>query len=179
MTFLFSCAIKWPLSGTTILSGHRLAVTFIAESYDPEEKIEVLLGVGPCGTAEAALDFLYAAALHTTGKWDSDAFLTDYRSVMSAVVAGRISLSDDIIDSTLLEGRRSSKVMLLCLQCLLVWRPVHVLHISFANYLMDPQCCGTKPWFIDLSPANDTLLPPINAGRPTFQSMRVGNILPQ
>lgn len=138
-----------------------LAANFIAESYDPEEGIEVLLGVGPYGTAEAALDSLYATALHTAGKWDSDAFITDFRSVMGAVVAGRISLSDDIIDSILLEGCRSSKVLLSRLKCLLVWspgKPVHVLHVSFADYLTDPHRCGTKPWFIDLSLANDTLL---------------------
>jgi hypothetical protein len=138
-----------------------LAANLITEAYNPKEQLEVLLQGGSHGTAEAVLDTLYATALHTAGKWDNDGFVTDFQSILGAVLAGQIPLSDSIIDHILnLDKHISSNVMLSRLQCLLIWKPGHpvqVLHASFADYLTNPARSGKEPWFINMHLAHDTL----------------------
>jgi len=138
-----------------------LAANLITEAYDPNKKLEALLHVGSHGTAEAVLDTLYATALHTAGKWEDDEFIADFQLILGVVLAGRILLSDSIINHILHPNRQIlSKVMLSRLQCLLIWKPGHpvqVLHASFADYLTNHNRSGKEPWFIDLHVAHDTL----------------------
>jgi hypothetical protein len=135
-----------------------MAVNFIAEGYDPQDQLQILLSADTHQKPEAALDALYETALNAAGKWDSQTFVTDFVAVMSAVLVSRILLSDETIDKILCFNRRTpSKFILPRLRCLLQWSPGHpvrVLHASFADYLTDPYRCGKNPWTIDLSIAN-------------------------
>jgi hypothetical protein len=138
-----------------------MAVNFITEGYDPQEQLQVLLSANSHQKPEAALDALYETALNAAGKWDSETFVADFHTIMSAILASQILLSDETMDKILCsDGRTPSKFMLPRLRCLLHWSPglpVRVLHASFADYLLDPQRCGGKPWIIDLSVANQVL----------------------
>jgi hypothetical protein len=137
-----------------------LAVNLIREAYDPKGQLEVLLHAGSDGSAEDVLDALYATALCAAGKWNNDAFITDFRSILGVVLAGKILLSDGIIDHILKPDKHiPSNVMLSRLQCLLIWKPGHpvqILHASFADYLTNPSRSGNEPWFIDIHVAHDT-----------------------
>jgi len=138
-----------------------LAVNLITEAYDPNKQLDALLHTGSRGTAEAVLDTLYATALHAAGKWEDDHFIADFQSIFGMVLAGRILLSDSIINHILDPDRHIlSKVMLSRLQCLLIWKPGHpvqVLHASFADYLTNPNRSGKEPWYIDMCVAHHTL----------------------
>ena len=138
-----------------------LAVKLLADAYDPDDQLEVLLRPGSHETAEAGLDDLYATVLHAAGKWDTSAFLTTFHAIMGVVVAGKVPLSDDVIDRLLgLDGHKLSRTMLSRFQCLFIWnpgQPVRVLHASFADYLTDHHRSGQQPWFIDLAAANTNL----------------------
>ena len=138
-----------------------MAVNFITEGYNPQEQLNIILGATSHQKPEAALDALYETALNAAGKWDSEAFVADFRAVMGVVLAGRMPLFDETIDAILgLDERTSSTLLLQRLRCLLLWntgQPVRVLHASFADYLTDPQRCGKNPWIVDLSLANHIL----------------------
>jgi hypothetical protein len=138
-----------------------MAVNFIAQGYDPQEQLQILLSADSHRNPEAALDALYETALKAAGKWDSETFVAEFHAVMSVVIAGRIPVSDDMIDAILNpDGRTPSMFVLPRLRCLLSWhqgRPVRVLHASFADYLTNPLRCGKHPWKIDLHTANHTL----------------------
>jgi hypothetical protein len=138
-----------------------MAVNFIIEGYDPQEQLQVLLSANSHQRPEAALDALYETALNAAGKWDSETFVTDFQTVMSAVLAGRTLLSDEAIDNILSShGRTPARFILPHLRCLLQWspgQPVRVLHASFSDYLTDSRRCGKNPWLIDLSVANQVL----------------------
>ncbi|KIM86959.1 hypothetical protein PILCRDRAFT_293290 [Piloderma croceum F 1598] len=139
-----------------------LAANFIADGHNPNDQLEMIVQTGSYREADAALDALYEKALVAAGKWNSDTFSSEFRSVMSAVLTGRIPLSVDTIDHLLgVGGDKSSKFTLTRLKSLLIWssgKPVRILHSSFADYLTDPKRSGNKPWFIDLPIANKTLV---------------------
>ena len=137
------------------------AVRFIMDGYHPKEQLSIILSSGSYEKADAALDALYATALESAGRWDSKEFSADFRSVVGTVLAGRIPLSEAMIDQLLgLGGGNSTKMILARLGCLLSstsGQPVRTLHASFADYLTDPARSGKKPWMIDLSLVNDAL----------------------
>jgi hypothetical protein len=57
---------------TSLFIWASIAANFIREGHDPQEQLDVLLSAGLYGTAEAALDALYATALGSIGKWGLD-----------------------------------------------------------------------------------------------------------
>src|SRR5882724_6694032 len=161
----------WPGEATLFYLGRRsmglfiwasTAVRFIMDGYHPKEQLSIILSSGSYEKADAALDALYATALEAAGRWDSKEFSADFRSVVGTVLAGRIPLSEAMIDQLLgLGGGNSTKMILARLGCLLSstsGQPVRTLHASFADYLTDPARSGNKPWMIDLSLVNDALV---------------------
>ena len=167
---VFRLASDWPgdsiIRDLTVRSAGlfiwaSMAVNFIAQGYDPRDRLETLLSANPYQKPETALDILYETALNAASKWNDETFVAHFNAVMSVVLAGQIPISDEMIDTILsVDGRRPSTFLLLHMRYLLLWspgRPVRVLHASFADYLTDLQRCGTKPWIIDLSAANHTL----------------------
>ena len=138
-----------------------LAAKLITEAYDPNDQLEALLHVKSHGTAETVLDTLYATALHNAGNWEDKKFTADFQSILGVSLAGRILLSDSIINNILPPDRHIlSKDMLSRLQCLLLWKPgqpIQVLHASFADYLTSPNRSGKEPWFIDMHVAHESL----------------------
>jgi hypothetical protein len=166
---VFKLAFDWPGDATIrdlaarsagLFIWASMAVKFISR-YKPQEQLDMLLSVNSYQKPEAALDTLYETALKASGQWDNETFVADFRTVMSVVLAGRILLSDEIIDTLLgLDGQTSSTLMLDQLRCLLIWspgQPVRILHASFADYLTNPRRCGKNPWIIDLAAANAAL----------------------
>jgi hypothetical protein len=138
-----------------------LAASFIREGHSPIERLKLLLPAGCHGKADVALDSLYATTLHAVGKWDSEAFSSDFRAIMGAVLVGRIPLPDTLIDQLLgLGGHNLSQFILQRLRSLLIWhpgQPVRILHASLSEYLTDRDRSGKEPWFIDLTNASTTV----------------------
>jgi hypothetical protein len=167
---VFRLALDWPGDSTirdlTVRSAGlfiwaSMAVNFIAEGYDPRNRLKTLLSADSYQKPETALDILYETALDAAGKWDDETFVADFKAVMSVVLASQIPISDEMIDAILsVDERTPSAFLLLHMRYLLLWspgQPVRLLHASFADYLTDPRRCGKKPWSIDLPTANHAL----------------------
>ena len=131
------------------------AMKFIESGYNPEQRLNILLDSRPRSKTKSPLDVLYSTALGVATKWDEDEDCAAFRAVLGAIVVGRTPLSDTTLDLFLgLDGFRSSRHILKHLRCLLHWdagHTVRILHASFADYLADPDRCGSHPWFIKIS----------------------------
>ncbi|KAJ6624406.1 quinon protein alcohol dehydrogenase-like superfamily, partial [Mycena sp. CBHHK59/15] len=134
------------------------ACRFIS-SYNPNKKLEVLIGHGH--NLASNLDELYAVALQNSGDWHDTGFSEDAQAVLSVLVLGRVPMSDKTMDDILHFGKnRSSQQILGCLGCVLQWSPgknAHILHASFGDYLTDPSRSGSHPWFVNKRVQNHAL----------------------
>ncbi|KAJ6616366.1 WD40 repeat-like protein [Mycena sp. CBHHK59/15] len=129
-------------------------------SYNPDDKLEVLIGHGH--NLISNLDELYAVALQNSGDWDHDkGFSEDAQAVLAALVLGRVPMSDKTMDDILQFGKkRSSQLILGRLGCVLQWSPgenAHILHASFGDYLTDSSRSGLCPWFVNKTVHNYAL----------------------
>ncbi|KAF7358415.1 WD40 repeat-like protein [Mycena venus] len=88
------------------------------------------------------LDYLYSAALRSTGLWDesSPTFAPDAPAVLAAVVLGKVSMSAETVDKLLGLEQHSSRQIFRQLGCVL-HEPdglSRILHASFGDYITDP-----------------------------------------
>ena len=129
------------------------AMLFIEKGYNKNEKLKVLLNVGPQMEAEAALDDLYTVALQNSGLWEDATFRRDFCSIFGAIILAKEALSDQTIDELL--GSNISQPSIHMIQhfhCVLHHRKngtVYILHPSFADFLMNQQRCCQLDVFID------------------------------
>ncbi|KAJ6568883.1 WD40 repeat-like protein, partial [Mycena capillaripes] len=125
------------------------AVRFI-DGYRPDERLKTLISQN---SQEFNLDALYSTALLNSGPWSSDSrFAQDAHAVLACVVLGRVPMTDATMDTLLDFPDGSSAQVLKYLGCVVQWshgRPAGTLHASFADYLMDHERSGGRPWAID------------------------------
>jgi hypothetical protein len=137
----------------------KVAVKFIASGIDPNERLNILLDHQ--SHHENALDGLYSTALASVGNWDDNSFVSDFQSVMGILLASRRPVTDKEIDGLRgLESSRPSVHVIARLGSLLDFgrnQAVRVLHWSLVDYLSNPERCGHREWFIDLSKYNRVL----------------------
>ena len=130
------------------------AVRFIW-GYNPEKRLEILLHAKTVDSeVELKLDVLYKTALESIGTWDDTDFVAEFRKVLGIILAAKNPLSPAAIDrlSHTSQDIIPSIHTISLLGCVLTQSPtVHVLHPSFANFLLDPRRCGRDIWFIDLA----------------------------
>ncbi|KZP23149.1 hypothetical protein FIBSPDRAFT_1043092 [Athelia psychrophila] len=127
------------------------AIRYLRAADDLDERLDLLLN-----QQAFSLGDLYATALRSASNWAPNEVSTETcRSILGAVVVGRIALTDEAIDGILgLEHSKSCRRILRKFGCLLQWSeglPIRTLHASFADYLTDANACGDEPWFIDES----------------------------
>jgi hypothetical protein len=164
---MFGLPSDWPKEGKTralikasagLFVWAETAVAFVENSNSPQVGLDNLLDSLSRGNTESPLENLYdlyKTALDTAGKWSDKQFAEDCPSVLGAIVVGSIPLPYEAIDQLLgLSGGRTSRLILHRLRCLLRWteeQPARVLHVSFAEYLVDKRWRKTHPWFIDVT----------------------------
>lgn len=134
------------------------AAAFIFDGHDPTERLKILLERDVRAEAESALDDLYITALRSCGKWDDEAFTSDFRAIMGAVFVAFAPLellAIDYLSGLLPNGTRPAVHTVSRLRCVLRCEGenedgiVQVLHPSFADFLVDKSRCGDAAWFID------------------------------
>lgn len=123
------------------------------DKYDPEKRLQMILGGQPIAGAEAALDELYKTALESVGSWDDEDFVADFRSILGVILIARQPLSCASIDQLLcLPQQRSSMHTVSLLSCLLQQGPtVRPLHPSLTDYLSNESRCLRDIWFFEKS----------------------------
>ncbi|KAJ7697158.1 hypothetical protein B0H17DRAFT_1130472 [Mycena rosella] len=126
----------WASTATKFMNGYR-----------PDERLKIL--VTQNNAKRFNLDDLYSVALRNSGPWDTDTtFAQDAHAVLACVVLGKVPMTDQTIDMLLYSGTQRSQDVLSYLGCVLEWTPgqeARVLHISFADYLTDPNRSGSYP----------------------------------
>ncbi|EJC99732.1 WD40 repeat-like protein [Fomitiporia mediterranea MF3/22] len=123
------------------------------------------------------LDQLYDSVLRNSGviATDDSSSIAHFVQVLGLVLLSRVPLSDTIIDAILgLSPTEPSREILSKLGSVLVFRrgePVHVLHTSFADYLLSTHSgcsqpgsqhmhlskCPSNPWFINKASQQSTI----------------------
>ncbi|KAH9946526.1 P-loop containing nucleoside triphosphate hydrolase protein, partial [Amylocystis lapponica] len=131
------------------------AIAFIADGHNPKDQLEILCSSQSKDKAESSLHELYEIAFYTTNIWKDPASKTamKWHKALGLVLVARRPLTDVEIDQLLgLENGYCSSYLFQHLKCLLHWspgQPVHFLHTSIADYLIDSKHDG-KPWFINI-----------------------------
>lgn len=128
------------------------AIGFLG-SYDPENKLKILLEQDLQGKAKLSLYSLYKLALEASEQWEEDNFEANFCAIMGAVLVAREPLSHTTIDELLGLKPFTTKETLQYFACLLKCNdtePVQVLHPSFADYLSSSECRDEK-WYIHIS----------------------------
>jgi hypothetical protein len=116
---------------------------------------------GRCGIRRRGnIDALYETAFEYIGLWDDEDFVSDFRAILGIIPVAREPLSSSAVDVLLLlpEHRPSMHIISL-LRCVLQQnRTVHVLHPSFADFLMTQERCGRDIWSFDRLRITEILL---------------------
>ncbi|KAJ7675568.1 WD40-repeat-containing domain protein [Mycena rosella] len=124
------------------------ALKFINGSFDPEEKLAILLDSGH--NLAGRIDELYTLVLKESIQWDDETFSP--LTVLAAVVLAQAPLDDNMLDSLLGLKQGYSAKVLARLGCVVQWSPgqsARLLHASFSDYITDRERSGNHPWFID------------------------------
>jgi len=126
-------------------------VAKFVDSFDPARRLAVILrGEGVSG-AQSALDDLYKTALENVNAWDDDDFVQHFRTVMGIILVLQTPLTTSTLDQLIgfPEGRGSNRAIS-TLACVVAHTPtVHLLHPSFADFLLTPTRCGRDMWYFD------------------------------
>ncbi|EJC99864.1 WD40 repeat-like protein [Fomitiporia mediterranea MF3/22] len=140
------------------------AIKLVLESPRRFRKLEELVNASH---RLKGLDQLYDSVLRNSGVIGVDdlSSIAHFVQVLGLVLLSRVPLSDTMIDAILgLSSTEPSREILSKLGSVLVFRrgePVHVLHTSFADYLLSTPCsqpcrehensseCPSDPWFIN------------------------------
>ena len=132
----------WASTASDFINGH-----------DPPKCLDVILNGGSACGAEAALDVLYKTALSSAGHWDDTDFVSDFRDIVGIILIARRPLSCTAIDKLLhMPEHRPSIYTISIVGCVLRQSSaVHVLHPSFADFLMDQKRCSRDIWSFDPS----------------------------
>jgi hypothetical protein len=129
------------------------------DRHDAPKCLQILLKKEATLGAESGLDALYTTALESIGNWDDDDFVKDFQNILGCILALRTSLLGSAIDTLFgISEDRPCMHTVEHLACVLTQDPtVHVLHPSFADFLLYRTRCVTDMWFIDTSPCNHHL----------------------
>ncbi|KZP23567.1 WD40 repeat-like protein, partial [Athelia psychrophila] len=135
------------------------ACRLIDEGQDPKESMDELVKYQPGAHANpfAGLHQLYHTALESAGRWGNEAFCSDFRTILGAVIAARVPLSCTIID-TLLGLSQPSVQMISHFGSVLrggMEEPIQLLHTSFSDYLTLPDL--DEPWAINVGHSNEQM----------------------
>ena len=141
------------------------ALEFI-DGHDPRKRLDVLI---KGDAAPNFLDSMYTVALASSGPWDDEDFVADFRDIMGVILFAHEPLSTTAIDALLqLPNNRPSLYTISLLGGLLQLRPVvRVLHPSFADFLTTSSRCGRDIWFFERSSYNRPL-PPTQTVQATY-----------
>jgi hypothetical protein len=134
------------------------AVKYV-HSYTAEENLDAILSNNSEKPENFDLNSLYALALGTAGEWNNEKFKNQFSLIMSAILTCRTPLATEQIDDLLGLNRKSSDI-LTYMKSVIYWesgKPVQILHASFGDYLVSAKSCESKPWYIDLSVANERI----------------------
>ncbi|KAF7980607.1 hypothetical protein HWV62_37382 [Athelia sp. TMB] len=136
---------------------------FIDAAHSPPKRLKSLLLREDTSIPEPepSLDELYTHALASAGDWRDEDFVSDFRTIMSAIIAMPIPLSIAAMDRSL--GRplvRPSIITIQHLGALLTQLPVvRVLHSSFLDFLTNRDRCGRDIWYFEPGPAGTNTVP--------------------
>jgi WD40 repeat protein len=121
------------------------------DGFDPEKCLAVILQGKSTSGAQAALDELYKTALESAGAWNDVDFVQHFRTVFGTILVLQEPLTTSTLDLLLglPEGRGSCRAVS-ALACLVAHEPmVHLLHPSFADFLLSRDKCGREIWHFD------------------------------
>ncbi|EJD06306.1 WD40 repeat-like protein [Fomitiporia mediterranea MF3/22] len=142
------------------------AITLVSESPSRLRRLYELVNASH---RLKGLDRLYKSVLISSGviSMDEPYSIARFTQILGLILLSRVPLTDATIDALLgLSSIEPSREILAKLQSVLVFRqgePVHVLHTSFADFLMsspcstpcpihhDPSDCLSGPWFSDVA----------------------------
>ena len=102
---------------------------------------------------EVALDSLYKTALISAGCWDDKEFVDDFYTILETILVVHQTLSCGAIDALLhLPDDMPFVHTLSLIGCPLQQNPtVHILHLSFTDFLITKEQCEQDIWFFDQS----------------------------
>jgi len=129
------------------------------DAHDPQKRLDVILQGSATSGAEAALDVLYRTALESSGLWDDEDFVADFRTIIGMMLVLRNPLSGTAIDSLLAapDGRPSIETIKQ-LSCLVSSDPtIRFIHPSLADFFMTRSRCGRDIWFFEQASHERTL----------------------
>jgi hypothetical protein len=132
-----------------------LASAFVS-GYDPSKRIATVLNSHTYSGVESGLDGLYRTALESSGHWDDEDFVADFKSILEVVITAKNPITASAIDQLLstLHGRPVVYTLSLLGSVLSMSPTVQVLHPSFIDFLTNRDRCGRDIWFIDRSSGN-------------------------
>jgi hypothetical protein len=130
----------WASTASGFINGHA-----------PRKRLDLILRGEVASGAEAALDTLYITALESSGLWEDDDFVQEFRDILGTVLVVRQPLSCAAIDALLQRPEDTPSVHTISrLACLLQQTPtVRVLHPSFADFLTTNKRCKREIWFFN------------------------------
>jgi hypothetical protein len=126
-------------------------VSKFIDSFDPANRLAVILQGETVTAAQLALDNLYKTALEDAYAWDDVDFVQHFRAVMEIILVLQNPVTTSTLDQLmrLPEGRESGLVIS-ALACVVAHEPtVHLLHPSFADFLFSHSRCGRDIWHFD------------------------------
>lgn len=129
------------------------AVQFL-DRYHPREQMDKILRPESQDGLGLSLDELYRTALESTGQWENDSFVLDFRSMIGVVLVAAHPLSAEAIDQLVYReqshNNRPCADVIAHLGCVLQQRPtVRLLHPSFAEFLSTKSRCVREYWCFD------------------------------
>ncbi|KAF7340727.1 WD40 repeat-like protein [Mycena sanguinolenta] len=135
-----------------------IACNLVQEAFDFEAALAKLLMPG--SKIGSNLYHLYSVALETSGKWGEKEFADAAQKILSAIVLAKDLLDDTALDKLLNLKLGTSARVLHHLGCVIYWsegQPAHILHASFADYLVDSEKLHLKPWFVEAAVGHQLL----------------------
>jgi hypothetical protein len=147
---------EWPGYGVIQDLGKRSQGLFVwastvvkfINSYDPPAHLATILNGESAAGPQAALDDLYQRALKQAGAWDDVNFVNHFRTILETILVLQNPLATSTLDRLIGSlGSRSSSDAVAVLACVIASEPtVHLLHPSFADFLLSRERCGQDMW---------------------------------
>jgi hypothetical protein len=134
------------------------AARFI-DAHDPVKRLDIVLREDGSPAADSRLDVLYRTALASSGMWEDEDFIADFRLIMGMVLVLRNPLSSVAIDN-LIGGHCSQPSIdtIRRLSCVVSSdAKVRVIHPTFEDFLGTRSRCSRDIWFFERTSHNFTL----------------------
>jgi hypothetical protein len=144
------------------------ACAFLEKSFDPEERLQLLLDGSVDDSAETNLDKLYATALAHVYVQEDPQFIRAFQAIIGAVLAVEDPLASEALEKLI--GNKSVGRIQTLLSCVVScgdeeggkWgkrvKVLRVIHPSFFRFLTSAERCLDKRFLVDLTRQHITLV---------------------